>query len=69
MIPPTLSATPAAGTEVWAGAEALAAIAGHADVVVNGVVGFAGLPVTLAALNGGRRLADWASAAPPVCLG
>jgi len=44
-------------TEVWAGAEALAAIARHADVVVNGVVGFAGLPVTLAALEAGRRLA------------
>jgi 1-deoxy-D-xylulose-5-phosphate reductoisomerase len=28
-----------------------------ADVVVNGVVGFAGLPVTLAALEAGRRLA------------
>ena len=27
------------------------------DVVVNGVVGFAGLPVTLAALQAGRRLA------------
>ena len=29
----------------------------RADVVVNGVVGFAGLPVTLAALHAGRRLA------------
>ena len=28
-----------------------------ADVVVNGVVGFAGLPVTLATLAGGKRLA------------
>jgi 1-deoxy-D-xylulose-5-phosphate reductoisomerase len=28
-----------------------------ADVVVNAVVGFAGLPVTIAALQGGRRLA------------
>jgi 1-deoxy-D-xylulose-5-phosphate reductoisomerase len=35
----------------------LAAIAREADVVVNGVVGFAGLPVTLAALEAGRRLA------------
>jgi 1-deoxy-D-xylulose-5-phosphate reductoisomerase len=42
---------------VWAGPEALAAIAREADVVVNGVVGFAGLPVTLAALEAGRRLA------------
>ncbi len=45
------------GTEVLAGPEALAEIARHADVVVNGVVGFAGLPVTLAALEAGRRLA------------
>jgi 1-deoxy-D-xylulose-5-phosphate reductoisomerase len=44
------------GTEVIAGADALAAAA-DADVVVNGVVGFAGLPVTLAALERGRRLA------------
>src|SRR5690242_15937350 len=36
------------GTEVVAGPTALADIA-DADVVVNGVVGFAGLPVTLAA--------------------
>jgi 1-deoxy-D-xylulose-5-phosphate reductoisomerase len=46
-----------AGTEVLAGDGALAAIAEGADIVVNGVVGFAGLPVTLAALNAGRRLA------------
>ncbi len=46
-----------AGTELVAGADALAAIAGTADVVVNGVVGFAGLGVTLAALHAGRRLA------------
>jgi len=46
-----------AGTEVIAGAESLADIAREADVVVNGVVGFAGLPVTLAALESGRRLA------------
>ncbi len=45
------------GTEVLGGPEALAAIATEADVVVNGVVGFAGLPVTLAALHAGRRLA------------
>jgi 1-deoxy-D-xylulose-5-phosphate reductoisomerase len=45
------------GTEVLAGPEALAEIARHADVAVNGVVGFAGLPVTLAALGAGRRLA------------
>src|SRR5205807_3998914 len=45
------------GTEVLGGAEALAHIAGLADVCVNGVVGFAGLPVTLAALSAGKRLA------------
>src|ERR1700722_762073 len=46
-----------AGIEVLAGPDALPAIAVGAEVVVNGVVGFAGLPVTLAALNAGRRLA------------
>lgn len=39
--------------------EALAALAtlDDADVVLNGVVGFAGLPATLAALEAGKRLA------------
>ncbi len=46
-----------AGTAVEAGPEALADLAREADVVVNGVVGFAGLLVTLAALESGRRLA------------
>ena len=45
------------GTDVVAGEGALAAIAEDADIVVNGVVGFAGLTVTLAALKAGRRLA------------
>jgi 1-deoxy-D-xylulose-5-phosphate reductoisomerase len=54
---PELEARVPAGVEVWAGAEALAAIATEADVVLNAVVGFAGLPVTLAALEAGRRLA------------
>ena len=45
------------GVEVLAGPDGLAAIATVADVAVNGVVGFAGLPVTLAALEAGRRLA------------
>ena len=45
------------GTELLVGPDALPAISTTADVVVNGVVGFAGLPVTLAALNAGRRLA------------
>jgi 1-deoxy-D-xylulose-5-phosphate reductoisomerase len=35
----------------------LAELAADADVVVNGVVGFAGLPVTLATLAAGKRLA------------
>ncbi len=46
-----------AGTEVLAGPEALAQVATTAEVVLNAVVGFAGLPVTLAALSSGRRLA------------
>lgn len=45
------------GTKVLVGPGALEAISIEADVVVNGVVGFAGLPVTLAALGAGRRLA------------
>ena len=44
------------GTEVLAGESALAQAASTAEVVINGVVGFAGLPVTLAALESGRRL-------------
>ena len=45
------------GTEVVGGPDALASIATTGDVCVNGVVGFAGLGVTLAALAGGTRLA------------
>jgi 1-deoxy-D-xylulose-5-phosphate reductoisomerase len=45
------------GTELRAGTGALESISVTADVVVNAVVGFAGLPVTLAALAAGRRLA------------
>jgi 1-deoxy-D-xylulose-5-phosphate reductoisomerase len=39
--------------------DALAGLAAHpeADIVLNAVVGFAGLPASLAALEGGRRLA------------
>jgi len=43
--------------EVRSGPGALESLAEEADVVVNGVVGFAGLPVTLATLEAGRRLA------------
>ena len=45
------------GTEVIAGPDALASISDVADVCVNGVVGFAGLPVTLGTLRAGKRLA------------
>jgi 1-deoxy-D-xylulose-5-phosphate reductoisomerase len=45
------------GTELAVGEQALADLAREADVVVNGVVGFAGLRVTLATLEAGRRLA------------
>ena len=54
---PALKEAMPAGIEVIAGPGAMAEIATQADVVVNGVVGFAGLPVTLAALTAGRRLA------------
>ena len=42
--------------ELLAGPDAMAAAATTADTVINGVVGFAGLPVTLAALEAGKRL-------------
>jgi 1-deoxy-D-xylulose-5-phosphate reductoisomerase len=45
------------GTEVVAGPDALASIAPLGDVCINGVVGFAGLGVTLEALRSGKRLA------------
>ena len=46
-----------AGTEVMVGIPGLVAAARAADVVLNAVVGFAGLPVTMAALEAGKRLA------------
>jgi len=52
-----LEASVPAGTAVVAGPRALAEIASAGDVCVNGVVGFAGLGVTLAALGAGKRLA------------
>lgn len=52
-----LAAQVPAGVEVAAGPAALAEVAASADVTVNAVVGFAGLPVTLAALEAGKRLA------------
>ena len=45
------------GTEVLAGPGALAELAVSADTVLNAVVGFAGLDVTVAALQAGKRLA------------
>lgn len=45
------------GIAIEAGPDALATLATTADVAVNGVVGFAGLPVTMSALAAGRRLA------------
>jgi 1-deoxy-D-xylulose-5-phosphate reductoisomerase len=54
---PKLEELVPSGTEVLGGPEALAEISRHADVVLNAVVGFAGLPVTMAALEAGRRLA------------
>jgi len=44
------------GTELLVGGDAMADAATHGDVVINGVVGFAGLSVTLAALEAGKRL-------------
>jgi 1-deoxy-D-xylulose-5-phosphate reductoisomerase len=46
-----------AGTEVRAGADALTSLGHVADVCVNGIVGFAGLRLTLATLAAGKRLA------------
>ena len=45
------------GVEVRGGSDGLASLGAEADVCVNGVVGFAGLEVTLATLEAGRRLA------------
>jgi 1-deoxy-D-xylulose-5-phosphate reductoisomerase len=53
---PVIDGVPA-GTEVQVGTAALADLGTVADVCVNGVVGFAGLRVTLATLAAGKRLA------------
>jgi 1-deoxy-D-xylulose-5-phosphate reductoisomerase len=45
------------GTEVRAGEGALASLVEDGEVVLNAVVGFAGLDVTVAALRAGKRLA------------
>jgi len=46
-----------AGTEVLVGVDGMVEATRGADVVLNAVVGFAGLPVTMAALEGGKLLA------------
>src|SRR5487761_2344840 len=43
--------------EIVVGPEGLADLSRRADIIVNAVMGFAGLPVTLAALESGKRLA------------
>ena len=45
------------GVEILSGESGLRELAGDAEVVVNAVMGFAGLPVTLATLEAGARLA------------
>jgi len=45
------------GVDIVVGEEGLGELARDADVVVNAVTGFAGLPVTLGALAAGKRLA------------
>jgi 1-deoxy-D-xylulose-5-phosphate reductoisomerase len=42
--------------DVISGPEALGNASSMSDVVINGVVGFAGLPITLSALKAGKRL-------------
>jgi len=42
--------------DVISGSEALADASSISEVVINGVVGFAGLPITIAALKAGKRL-------------
>jgi len=53
----TLQAMVPQGTEIVVGDDGLRMLAQSADIVVNAVVGFAGLPVTLSALEAGKRLA------------
>ena len=53
----TLASLVPKGTEVISGQGVLAALAGVGDIVLNAVVGFAGLSMTVEALSSGRRLA------------
>jgi 1-deoxy-D-xylulose-5-phosphate reductoisomerase len=53
----TLAALVGTGVDIVVGDEGLTTLAASADIVVNAVLGFAGLPVTLSALRAGKRLA------------
>jgi 1-deoxy-D-xylulose-5-phosphate reductoisomerase len=53
----TLSDLVDSSVDIVVGDEGLRELASTSDVVVNAVLGFAGLPVTLAALGAGKRLA------------
>ena len=54
---PAMVALLGPGVEVVTGDDGLGVLAASADIVINAVVGFAGLPVTMAALAAGKRLA------------
>ena len=43
--------------DIYSGNNSLKEVAGSCDIIVNAIVGFAGLPVTLSALNQGKILA------------
>jgi len=53
----TLAELVGADVDIVVGDDGLSSLAASADVIVNAVLGFAGLPVTLSALKAGKRLA------------
>jgi 1-deoxy-D-xylulose-5-phosphate reductoisomerase len=53
----TLATMVSPSVDIVVGDDGLTSLAASADVVVNAVLGFAGLPVTLSALAAGKRLA------------
>lgn len=53
----TLAPLVASDVDIVVGSKGLEELARCADIVVNAVVGFAGLPVTMSALSAGKRLA------------
>src|SRR6202167_5337849 len=53
----TLATMVSSNVDIVVGDDGLTSLAASADVVVNAVLGFAGLPVTLSALKAGKRLA------------